>query len=211
MRKIKFIFIILLVLILKVDVKALCDENTLLEEAELVKVISTPSPDRNDLFYLISIENVSENLKVEIKNTYNNETASFDGKDKYAELVQRDIFNTITYDINIYSNDELCSDNVIRNIKLVNKSYNKYSTYNVCINNESNKLCDPFYDASLIENDEEFFEEYNKIENENTPIIPKTVNFFKKYYLYFIVPLSICLLSLLIEKIILKKKGENIK
>ena len=154
------------------------------------------------------IYDIDENLYIKVKNDYDNQEATYTSSDfndyGYITYQNPNVFKNVNFTINVYSNDETCSNEVLRTIKYNTNKYNPYSVNDVCDGYENKiDLCASFYDVDNM-TEEEFV---NKVKDYKFD--KSILGYIKRYYLYVLIPFLIGLVIFTIRLIIYKRRNKN--
>lgn len=231
-KKLILLFIVLAVLLFKIDVhaastctsdekKALVTEaQNVIVEYELRKVTSDDMIDPRSYFYTVIISNISKNLYYKIGiNTY-----TYNNANKNREIVLKDFFigGGTTAKIFIYSADKSkCTDTLVRTVLLKMPYYNYYSEREECKGLSKYSICDVNSNTSNIE-EKDFLAEIEKAkkmeEEKNSPpkeeekeksLIDKCISYIQENYMKICVVIVSVIIIILVIILILKRINKN--
>ena len=119
------------------------------------------------------------------------------------------------FTIKIRSNDSNCKNEILKTIAITTPMYNKFSTYNSCIENPDFNLCQQFTTtdysdvttAQFEEKLEEFKIKKNEEEKWKKSLIYNIGKFISTYRWYIIIPIVILGVALIVIYIIKRKKS----
>lgn len=144
--------------------------------------------------FIISFYNITENLALEVTDSYTREKKSIYYSDtengKYT-LTSEDQDNIISYDIIVYSNTDNCGRKRLRSFYFTKPKYNPYSEYLVCKGHEDLPYCQTFVTKEVDMNITQIVNKITEIENgKDGNDVPtkenKFLKFLKENYLYII-------------------------
>lgn len=162
-------------------------------------------------YFHIAFGPVYSFIYVKVTNSENSKILTFNKNNTENSIGYIDVLNfykTIKYKINFYTNLAECKDYLIKSIEINTPNFNKYSTLDVCKENQDFNMCDEFYDVKDISK-QEFLEKLNEFnENKNKTNIQKFYDFVKKYYLFFAIP-TLLVGGIYTYKIVKIKKGRK--
>ena len=197
----KMLFIILMFTFMNGIYADECTENKLTELKQLAEniTISTEFYDQNVYLEdyttnIITIQGLPEGFYL-----YSPDRSFRFDKD---DMINGNIEETITSNIKkLYVYNNICPNQIIKEISLSLKTFNKYSEYDECKNIKETDLavCGKFYDKTLTE--EEFYkiiEDYNKKENNKDGL--------KDSIKYIMIGIGIIAITIVITIIIIKRK-----
>ncbi len=121
-----------------------------------------PETDNNRKKFRITLENITNNIKIKITNNNNSDAKEITYEDtdngKYEYYID-DIYHIITYTVSIYDANSECNDTLYRSFEVTLPKYNTYYTLTRCENNNSD-VCSQEYTYTDYTQDE--FEEATK-------------------------------------------------
>lgn len=144
--------------------------------------------------FIISFYNITENLALEVTDSYTREKKSIYYSDtdngKYT-LTSEDQDNIISYDIIVYSNTDNCGRRRLRSFSFTKPKYNPYSEYLVCKGHEDLPYCQTFVTKEVDMDITQIVNKITEIENGkdgngDSTKENKFLKFLKENYLYII-------------------------
>ena len=184
-----------------------CSDKTLLNEANKVTISLSENKETNNLYSIIKIDNLTDNLYIEVYEDRKESKTLYYGTDnKEVTINETFLYQKINYVVRVYSNNGNCSDEILKTLKVTTNRYNSYARSNFCEIEENKKeyICDPFYDTTDIDEDE-----FKKITEEieyNRVFSNRAKTFIKKYGLYIFIPFLVLSLIYTLLIFITKKK-----
>lgn len=184
-----------------------CSDKTLLNEANKVTISLSENKETNNLYSMIKIDNLTDNLYIEVYEDRKESKTLYYGTDnKEVTINETFLYQKINYVVRVYSNNGNCSDEILKTLKVTTNRYNSYARSNFCEIEENKKeyICDPFYDTTDIDEDE-----FKKITEEieyNRVFSNRAKTFIKKYGLYIFIPFLVLSLIYTLLIFITKKK-----
>lgn len=200
MKKVKKIFVLLVVLLLAKNVNAECGYETqakLNSEAATIKAIYEEQLGEFDSsfscndgqgecegynYFKISILNLSENFTVTVKSKNFNKSFSYsDVKDGIVSFDLNDIMDTHTFTFDVYpSNNTTCARKKIRTFYLTTPRYNEFYDFGFCQDNPDYYLCEKYVTFEKMEITD-FMQKYDEyIDSKKKNEEEKNKNFFQK-------------------------------
>lgn len=212
----KYVFCLVVFSLFFININFLnADCENLIKESENVKVLKVerfPDPKTSenpyDSFIGLSISGLSESLYAVISNDFNDTkvTVKFsdlvDGKYDYPSP---NINRVVNYVVSIYSSDEGCSGDTLKNFKVKTEVFNEYYYSTLCQNNPDLDLCKPMLDNSEILPSEFEKKIEDAIAYRDRTTMQKLWDFVKSYYLFALVPFLIISIIFIVRIIILKR------
>lgn len=144
--------------------------------------------------FIISFYNITENLALEVTDSYTREKKSIYYSDtengKYT-LTSEDQDNIISYDIIVYSNTDNCGRKRLRSFSFTKPKYNPYSEHLVCKGHEGLPYCQTFVTKEVDMDITQIVNKITEIENgkdgnDDPTKENKFLKFLKENYLYII-------------------------
>ena len=118
--------------------------------------------DKVFFYYYINITNLNDSNYITIKNNYNNKKVKItsDNFKNGVATYEWTVFNKeVEFTINIYTNDETCTNQKIRTLKLITPKLNNYYLDDQCRKIPDFEMCQPFYETDI--NYSEFYNSVN--------------------------------------------------
>lgn len=159
----------------------------------------------------IEIYNLSNNLYIEVRNSYNNDKDTYkfeDTNEGYLTFNTKTVVESINYEVKVYTTDSSCANKVLKTMTFTTPKYNPHITSSVCKGYyDKIEYCDPFYDIKDMDLDE-----FNKLVEEEIVKIKESEmtisDYIKKYYLYALIPFSV-VTGIYVTRIILVKRRKK--
>lgn len=240
MKKSKYFFLMLLLLLFSIDVNAACSyeqQAKLNSEAVTIKAIyeeQIAELDRTKYscadgqddcnlsysYFKISILNVSENFYVVVRgdNGFNKTFTSKNAVNGIISFDLEDIMTVHTFTFNVYNSDKTdCSGTLNRTFYLTTPRYNLYSSYGYCTENPEFYMCNKYvsYTDSGFEDFVNKIEDYKEDkarqeEEQSKTFFQKLWEFVKKNKTIFIVGTCVIVVGVAGYIIINKKRRKDI-
>lgn len=208
----KTLFIILFCIISITNINSLkADCNDAYNDALNTDYIIANINDGEILTTRARIFGLTKNIYAVVTNDYNDVVKTYhysDTEEGMFTFDTEDIYTNINYIIRFYNEDSNCTKDSLKTITFKTDKYNPYSISDLCNSEYEIDLCNPFYDIkdmTFEEFTEKLTKKYNKFEEEANRDFKY---YFKKYYLYVLIPFII-ILVIFIVRIILLKRGNK--
>ena len=167
----------------------------------------------NDFLIGVRIEGLNERIYAKVSNDYDDKIVTLNQdnlKDGVAEVSSPYIYKSVKMTVSFYSSDESC--NVTDALKVINIDtdiFNEFYYYKVCNENPDLEVCAPTYDNSKY-NEDTFKEMVDElIEERDKTILDKTLDFFKEYYLFILIPILLISVIFIVRIVLLKRGMKN--
>lgn len=240
MKKLKYFFLMLSMLLFSINVDAACSyeqQAKLNSEAATIKAIyeeqitqldktkytCADGQDDCDLsysYFKISILNVSENFYVVVKgdNGFNKTFTSKNAVNGIISFDIEDIMTVHTFTFNVYNSDKTdCKGTLNRTFYLTTPRYNVYSSYGYCKDNPEFYMCNKYVSYTdtgfedFVNKIEDYKEEQIKEEEgKNKTFFQKLWEFVKKNKAVFIAGTCVIVVGVTGYIIIIKKRRKDI-
>lgn len=209
MKAFKIFIVVFLMFVFTFNVKAICSDTELNEFVSNMQLGYSLDKDETVVdengkeylipqkyAYLIKIYPYSEKIKVMVKDSLSNEAEEA----KYNENLEQYVYGSYihyspkTYTISIYGNEKSsCPNALISSAEITMPSFNEYSLYSTCENNDD-EMCSIVYDSSNLTKEEfdkamEDKAEKNRINNMS--FFEKVGYYISKYWFFIVAPIII--------------------
>ena len=161
----------------------------------------------------IEISNITENIYILVSNDYDSDviTVKYEDTDNGTIVIDSpNIYKKVKMNVRVFSNDETCSsNNSLKSINLETNISNKFYYTSVCLDNPELKICEKSYDTSDLDEDGFVLEAQKEIDKLNRTIIDSISDFFKKYWLFILIPVVVITIIFVITVIVIKRRMNN--
>ena len=228
MKKVKYIFIVMLLMLFSVSVKAACNDSELNDLAEKfsahyveVKDGKLVYPDGTiedydvDYAYVLVLFPYSNKFKLMVTDSLSNVKREVKFDDYWGAFVVGSYihYDEKQYDFELYGADNsVCGGSLLKKVSYTVPKFNEYSLYEFCKYNTEEDVCKMMSNTDDVSQAD--FEKIAKATNEkkefkNMPIQKKAIYYIKKYYLYMLIPILLISIYYVIKIRKYKKEVEN--